>query len=111
MANAISGGNIAAAATAALNTAASSPQVMSSNAYTASAAFLGQRKPFIIIERSVSHFPENREHDNGLPSKITTTLETASGFTTISDIDLNGVNATDREKDEIRKILASGIYC
>ena len=111
MANAISGGNIAAAATAALNTAASSPQVMSSNSYTASAAFLGQRKPFIIIERSVSHFPKNREHDNGLPSKITTTLETASGFTTISDIDLNGVNATDREKDEIRKILASGIYC
>lgn len=110
MANAISGGNIAAAATAALNTAASSPQVMSSNSYTASASFLGQRKPFILIERSVSHFPKKYSHDVGFPSKITVNLGAASGFTTIGDIDLSSVDATDREKDEIRSLLSSGIY-
>lgn len=108
--NAIAGGNVAAGLTAAINTATSSPQVLSSNAYTASAAFMGCRIPFLIIERSVSHFPQNYQHDVGIPSKITTILASASGFTTIGDIDLSSVSATDREKDEIRSILASGIY-
>lgn len=108
--NAIAGGNVAAGLTAAINTATSSPQVLSSNAYTASAAFMGCRIPFLIIERSVSHFPMNYQHDVGIPSKITTNLASASGFTTIGDIDLSSVDATDREKDEIRSLLASGIY-
>lgn len=108
--NAIAGGNVAAGLTAAINTATSSPQVLSSNAYTASAAFMGCRIPFLIIERSVSHFPMNYQHDVGIPSKITTTLSSASGFTTIGDIDLTSVDATDTEKDEIRSLLSSGIY-
>lgn len=110
MVSAIAGGNVAAAATAALNTAASSPQVMSSNAYTASAAFLGQRKPFIVIERSVSHFPEKYSHDAGLPSKITTSLSAASGFTTVGEVDLSGIGASAEEKAAIRALLASGVY-
>lgn len=110
MVSSISGGNIAAAATAALNTAASSPQVMSSNAYTASAAFLGQRKPFIVIERSVSHFPLKYTHDVGLPSKITTNLGSASGMTTVSEVDLSGIGASSEEKAMIRSLLASGVY-
>lgn len=109
--NAIAGGNVAAGLTAAINTATSSPQVLSSNAYTASAAFMGCRTPFLIIERSVSHFPMNYQHDVGIPSKITTNLAAASGFAVVTDIDLSGVTATDGEKDEIRKILASGVYC
>ena len=108
--NAIASGNVAAGLTAAINTATSSPQVLSSNAYTASAAFMGCRLPFLIIERSVSHFPQKYQHDVGIPSKITTNLASASGFTSIGDIDLSSVNATDREKDEIRSIIASGIY-
>ena len=107
---AIGSGNITAGLTAAINTATASPQVMTSNGYTASASFLSCRYPFLIIERSVSHFPQNYQHDVGIPSKITTTLASASGFTTIGDIDLSSVSATDREKDEIRSILASGIY-
>lgn len=110
MVSAIAGGNIAAAATAALNTAASSPQVMTSNAYTASAAFLGQRKPFIVIERSVSHFPLKYTHDVGLPSKITTNLGSASGFTTVGEVDLSGIGASAEEKAAIRSLLASGVY-
>lgn len=110
MVTSIAGGNVAAAATAALNTAASSPQVMSSNAYTASSAFLGQRKPFIVIERSVSHFPQKYAHDAGLPSKITTNLEGASGMTHVSEVDLSGIGASSEEKAMIRSLLASGVY-
>lgn len=110
MVSAISQGNPTAAATAALNTAVSSPQVMSSNSYTASAAFLGIRKPFLIIERSVSHFPMKYSHDVGLPSKITTALSAASGFTTVGEVDLSGMGASSEEKAAIRALLASGVY-
>ena len=110
MVSSIASGNVAAAATAALNTATSSPQVMTSNAYTASAAFLGQRKPFIVIERSVSHFPQLYQHDVGLPSKITTNLGAASGFTTVGEVDLSGMGASSEEKAAIRSLLASGVY-
>ena len=110
MVSSIASGNVAAAATAALNTATSSPQVMTSNAYTASAAFLGQRKPFIVIERSVSHFPMLYQHDVGLPSKITTNLAAASGFTTVGEVDLSGMGASSEEKAAIRALLASGVY-
>lgn len=111
MVSTIAGGNPAAAATAALNTATASPQVMTSNAYTASASFLGYRYPFLVMERSTSHFPQNYSHDVGLPSKITVNLSAAQGFVKISDVDLTGVDAMDSEKEEIRKLLASGIYC
>lgn len=106
----IAQGNPTAAATAALNTATASPQVMSSNSYTASAAFLGLRKPFLIIERSVSHFPQKYSHDVGLPSKITTALSAASGFTTVGEVDLTGIGASSEEKEAIRALLTSGVY-
>lgn len=107
---AIGSGNVAAGLSAAINTATSSPQVMSSNGYTASAAFMSCRYPFMIIERSVSHFPANYQHDVGLPSKITTKLGSASGFVSVGDVDLSSVHAKQSEIAEIRSLLASGIY-
>lgn len=109
---AIASGNPAAAAMAALNTAASAPEVQSSNGFTGSSAFLGQRTPFLVIERTVQHYPQNYSHDVGIPSRITTTLANGnvSGYVRIKDIDISGLDATEEEKEEIRKLLASGIY-
>lgn len=109
---AIASGNPAAAAMAALNTAASAPEVQSSNGFTGSSAFLGQRTPFLIIERTVQHYPQHFAHDVGIPSKITTTLGSAKGFVRVKDVDLSGSNfrASEEEKEEIRKLLAEGIY-
>ena len=106
----IAGGNPAAGAMAALNTAAAAPQVQSSNGYTGSAAFMGVRYPFLLIERTVSHYPEKYQHDKGIPSKITTNLGGASGFVRVGDVDLSGIQANEAEKDEIRRLLADGIY-
>ena len=110
MCSAIGSGNPAASAAAALNTATASPQVMTSNGYTASAAFLGMRYAFIVIERSKPHFPASYQHDVGLPSRITTTLGSAKGFVRVTDVDLSGFQASEAEKEEIRKLLAGGIY-
>lgn len=104
--------NPAAAAMAALNTAAAAPQVQYSNSYNGSAAFMGSRVPFLMIERTVSHYPEKYAHDKGIPSRITTNLGAAKGFVTVKDVDLNvpGFRASKEEKDEIRKLLSEGIY-
>ena len=110
MMTAIASGNPAAAAQAALNTATASPQVMNSNSYTASAALLGMRYPFILFERTNQHYPKLYEHDKGMPSKISTNLGAAKGFVTVKDADLSGFQATEAEKEEIRKLLAGGIY-
>lgn len=103
-------GNPAAAAMAALNTASAAPQVQYSNGYNGSAAFMGVRVPYLIIERTVEHFPELYAHDVGIPSRVTKKLGNVSGFTVVKDVDLSGFQATEEEKAEIRKLLASGIY-
>lgn len=107
---AINAGNPAAATMAALNTAAAAPQVQSSNGFTGQAAFMGGRYPFLMITRTVSHYPAKYQHDKGMPSKITTNLGGARGFVSVKDVDLSGFQATEAEKDEIRKLLADGIY-
>ena len=107
---AVNAGNPAAAAMAALNTAAAAPQVQSSNGFTGQAAFMGGRYPFLMITRTVPHYPASYQHDKGLPSRITTNLGGARGFVTVKDADLSGIQATEAEKDEIRKLLADGIY-
>ena len=110
MASVAGGGGIAASAAAALNTAAAAPQVQSSNGYTGASAFLGIRYPFLIIERSIPQYSAKYQHDVGMPSYIATKLGNASGFVKVSDVDLSGFQATDAEKEEIRKLLAGGIY-
>lgn len=102
--------NAAAAAMAALNTAAAAPQVQYSNSYNGSASFMGSRVPYLMIERTVPHYPMKYAHDKGIPSKITTNLGSAKGFVTVKDVDLSGFQATEAEKAEIMKILAGGIY-
>lgn len=105
-------GGLMATASAALNTASASPQVQSSNSYSGASAFLGIRRPFLLIERTLPHYAKNYQHDKGLPSYITTQLKNASGYVEVKDVDLNlsGFRASKEEKDAIRKLLASGIY-
>lgn len=105
-------GNPSAAAMAALNTAAAAPQVQYSNSYNGSAAFMGSRVPYLMIERTVPHYPQKYAHDKGIPSRITTTLGNAKGFVTVKDVDTTMANfrASKEEKDEILKLLSEGIY-
>ena len=105
-------GGLMATASAALNTASASPQVQSSNSYSGASAFLGIRRPFLLIERTLPHYAKNYQHDKGLPSYITTQLKNASGYVEVKDVDLDlsGFRASREEKDEIRKLLSEGIY-
>lgn len=108
-----SGGSVAGvlgSATSALNTMASSKDMQQSNGYSASAAMMGIRKPYLMIERPRPAYPANYPHDKGYPSNITTALSNVHGFTVISDIDLSGIPLTDAELNDIRALLSEGVY-
>ena len=97
-------------ALSAANTIAQGGNVQQSNGYNSTAALLGVRTPFLMIERSVPSVPAYYNHDKGYPSNITTMLSGVTGFTVIEDIDLSGIPLTQSELEELRGLLKEGVY-
>lgn len=103
-------GNVAVAATSAMNLASSTGgEMQSSNPYNASSAFYGHARPYLIIERPVSHFSERYNVEKGLPLLVEKTIGSCSGFTTAEDIILDGIPCTEAEKEKIRALFKSGV--
>lgn len=101
---------VAGGAWSAANTIARGGDVQQSNGYNSTAALLGVRKPYLMIERAVPAFPAKYGHDKGYPANITTQLANIKGYTEISDIDLTGLPFTQAEIEELRGLLKEGVY-
>lgn len=102
--------NPAMLATSAIAAAGLSGDIAQSNSYSATAAFLGCRRPFLMIERPVSSYARNYQHEIGIPSNIYAKLGDVSGFNQMTNVHVDKISrATDQEKEEIRKLLASGV--
>lgn len=102
-------GNLAGAATSAINAISARGTVEQSNSYSASAAFMGGREAYVIIERPVSSWSKTYQHEIGMPANVSVTLGTVSGFVKVEDIHLDGISATDAEKKEIQRLLSEGV--
>ena len=102
-------GSLIGAADAALNTAAAAPALQSSNGYNATTSFLSVRTPYLVIERSVSHYSKDYGHEQGYPSEITADWSKLSGYTESDSIHLDGLGATEEELKEISSLLAAGV--
>ena len=102
--------SIAGGAASALNTVATRSGMQNSNGYNSTTAFLGIRKPYLLIERTIADFSESYDTERGIPANITAKLSTVSGFTTSSAIHLDNITgATSAELDEIASLLAGGV--
>ena len=53
--------------------------------------------------------PDNYAHYHGYPSNITRKLGELSGYTVVSNIHLDGLNATSSEIEELESILSSNL--
>ena len=102
-------GNVPAIATSAISAATQHGDIAQSNAYASSVAFLGCRRPFVLIERPVSNYSETYSKEKGIPSNISRKLSRVSGFSVIGDVHLDGITATDAEKAEIERLLHEGV--
>lgn len=104
-------GNVAVAATSALalTGANKAGEMQQSNPYNASSAFYGHARPYLIIERPISHYSTRYNIEKGMPLLVSKTIGSCSGFTTAEDIILDGIPCTEAEKEKIRNFFKTGV--
>lgn len=102
-------GNVIGAVDNALNTLSSKPSMQNSNGYSSSSAFLGIRKPYLLISRIVSSFSNNYTQENGLPLNVSKTLNQMEGLTVVKNAILDGLSCTSKEKEMIKNMLEKGV--
>ena len=94
----------------ALNTVASKhSEVQKSGAITGVQGILDSFDTYLIFHRPIQSLAEKFAHFKGFPCNITYTLSSLSGYTEVEYAHLEGVTATDAEKDEIQTLLQAGV--
>lgn len=111
MSVAMGSGSLLGVAGSAVNMAQAKPSISQSNGYNSCSAMMGVRRPYLYIERPVSSYAENYQHEVGIPANIyVDSLGSVSGFVQMTDVHVDGIpGATDYEKAEIKRLLAQGV--
>lgn len=65
---------------------------------------------YFVVDCPIPNVPDDYGHCIGYACEIYDTLSNFSGFTVITNPDLQGFNATETEKDMIRSLMQEGIY-
>lgn len=102
-------GNGAGTLSALGNLASLKPDIPKSNGYVGNAAFMGHRRPFLLIERCEAQFSEKYPDEVGLPLEMQGILGDFTGLTVASHAHLDHIPCTKEEKELISKYLAEGI--
>ena len=97
------------AASVAANPSLLSPQVSHSGAVSGGAGCMAVQYPFVIREAVRFHSTEGFNKYSGYPSYYKRSLGAVSGFTTVLDVHLENVPATNGEIAEIENLLKSGV--
>lgn len=75
---------------------------------SANSGIMGQKKPYLIINRQRPYTANNYNEYYGFPINKTVYLNNCSGFTRVKDIRLQ-TKATDPEREQILNLLQSGV--
>ena len=102
-------GSMLGVAGSAINMAQQKPEIAQSNGYNACASMLGVRRPFLYIERPVSSYAKNYQHELGIPSNIYARLGSLFGYVRMDNVHLDGIPCTDEERNKIASLLKSGV--
>ena len=86
-----------------------SPDVVRCGTMSANVGFMGIKKPFLIISRLKQSLPDNFGRHAGYMCNITKKLADCKGFTQIRFIHLDGIIATNTEKNELDSLLKEGV--
>ena len=66
--------------------------------------------PYLMFTRPIESRPANLAPLHGISAGVGGQLKNFSGFVECSDAKLDGITATDNEKDMIDSLLKSGVY-
>lgn len=92
-----------------MNVLQAKPSVEQSNSYNSNSAFMGVRKPYLIIERPVASFSKNYPHEEGLPLNVSKKLSDVKGFTVCENIITDSLSCTFKEKEMIKSLFKDGV--
>lgn len=81
----------------------------SSGSFSASTAFLGSHRCYLIVTRPRQCLPEDYAHLHGFPCMQTLPLSQLTGYTEVQNCDLVNCPATNPEQAEILQLLKSGV--
>ena len=96
-------------ASTAMNVMGSKPNVQKSGSIGATGGLMGIRRPFLILERPVSAYPNNFAMYSGLPSNIEARLGDLTGYTEIEEIRCTYLTCTKEEQEAIISKLKQGV--
>ena len=87
----------------------SRPTIERSGSVSGVGGFLNHRQPFILIEYTDPIQAKNQKHFMGAPTNKNIKLKNCKGLTTVEQIYLNVLEATEEEKNEILDLLKGGV--
>lgn len=96
-------------ASVASNPSLLSPQVQHSGAISGGAGCMGVQYPFIVREAVRFHSTSFFNTVSGYPSYYYRKLSEVSGYTTVLDVHLHNMTATEDEISEIERLLKEGV--
>lgn len=97
------------ALSSALTVAMGKPIYETAGNFSSTSGLMSPRYAFIVYSRPNQCLPKKYKSFNGYPSFITSKLADLSGFTSVNQVHLEGINATDEELTEIEDLLKKGV--
>lgn len=92
-----------------MNTLGTRPEYSRSGGMGGNSAFMGMRKPILLSYVPRACIPKDQNKIMGYPSYQTKVLNQVSGYTEVLKVHLDGISATDVEKNEIESYLIGGV--
>lgn len=83
--------------------------VSRSGGISGNAGIMGDYQPFIVVTRPINDKPSTYDNNIGQTYNKSAQLGTLSGFTVVEEAHIEGMNATDTEKQEIERLLKEGV--
>lgn len=83
--------------------------VSRSGGISGNAGIMGDYQPFIVVTRPINDKPTTYDTNLGQTYNKSARLGTLSGFTVIEEAHIEGMNATESEKQEIERLLKEGV--
>lgn len=84
-------------------------QIQRTGSISANAGLLGEMKPYVLVTRPISYIPDSYESLIGRPYQTTAPLGSQTGFVKVREVHLDGITATEVEKEEIESLLKKGV--
>lgn len=86
------------------------PNVQHCDGLSSISGWFSPRKPYVMIKSPCLTVPKQFARDWGRPCNKFLYVKECSGFTAYSSVNINGIQATEIEKEEIEQYLKGGFY-